>query len=113
MGLQWVKQSAPLGWVGNKNQRTSGPVNTHLTAGPGIYSNAFIHVYSPRAGADNPLGINVDVNRKPLSLSPFVASFETISLKYDIFYDFIKAPGQGQTTHWGQNFDANRKALSF
>ena len=36
------------------NQRTSGPVNAHLT--PGIYFNAFIHVYSPRAGADNPLG---------------------------------------------------------
>ena len=35
---------------------------------PGIYFNAFIHVYSPRAGADNPLGTNVDVNRKPLSL---------------------------------------------
>ena len=50
------------------NQRTSGPVNTQLTPGPGIYFNAFIHVYSPRAGADNPLGTNVDVNRKPFSL---------------------------------------------
>ena len=29
-------------------QRTSGPVNAHLTPGPGIYFNAFIHVYSPR-----------------------------------------------------------------
>ena len=38
------------------NQRTSGPVNAHLTPGPGIYFNAFIHVYSPRAGADNPWG---------------------------------------------------------
>ena len=61
----------------------TGPVNAHLTPGPGIYFNAFIHVYSPRAGADNPLGTNVDVNRKPLSLCPFVASFKTISLKYD------------------------------
>ena len=51
-----------------KNQRTSGPVNAHLTPGPGIYFNAFIHVYSPRAKADNLLGTNVDVNRKPLSL---------------------------------------------
>ena len=75
-----------------KNLRTSGPVNAHLTPGPGIYFNAFIHVYSPRAGADNPLGTNVDVNRKPLSLCPFVASFKTISLKYDfkhILNDFI------------------------
>ena len=61
-----------------KPQRTSGPVNAHLTPGPGIYFNAFIH-----EGADNPLGTNVDVNRKPLSLCPFVASLKTISLKYD------------------------------
>ena len=66
-----------------ENQRTSGPVNAHLTPGPGIYFNAFIHVYSPRAGTDNSLGTNVDVNSKPLSLCPFVASFKTIFLKYD------------------------------
>ena len=53
----------------NYNQRTSGPVTAHLTPGPGIYFNAFIHVSSPRAGADNSLGTNVDVNRKPLSQS--------------------------------------------
>ena len=34
----------------NENQMTSGPVNAHLTPGHGIYFNAFIHVYSPRAG---------------------------------------------------------------
>ena len=62
------------------NQRTCGPVNAHLTPDSGIYFNAFIHVYSPRAGADNPLGTNVDVSRKPLSLCPFVASFKTIPL---------------------------------
>ena len=79
--------------------------------------NAFIHVYSPRAGADNPLGTNVDVNRKPLSLCPFVARFKTISLKSDFIHVFHVFPhvyshGQGQTTHWGHNFDANRKAFS-
>ena len=58
------------------NQRTSGPVNTHLIAGPGIYFNAFIHVYSPRAGADNPLVTNVDANRNPISLCPFVAGLK-------------------------------------
>ena len=63
-------------WAGNQNQRTSGPVNAHLTPGPGIYFNAFIYVYSPRAGADNPLGTNVDVNRKPLSFCPFVAGLK-------------------------------------
>ena len=66
-----------------ESQRTSGPVNAHLTPGPGIYFNAFIHVYSPRAGTDNSLGTNAGVNRKPSSLCPFVASFKTIILKYD------------------------------
>ena len=47
------------------NQRTSGPVNAHLTPGPGIYFNAFIHVYSPRVGADNPLGTNVMSTESP------------------------------------------------
>ena len=61
------------------DQTTSGPVNAHLTPGPGIYFNAFIHVYSPRAGADDPLKTNVDVDRKPLSLCLFVAGFKTIS----------------------------------
>ena len=29
-----------------------------------------------------------------------------------VLYMYI-APGQGQTTPWGQTFDVNRKALSF
>ena len=79
-----------------KNQRTGGPVNAHQTPGPGT----FIHVYSPRTGADNPLGTNVDVNRKPLSLCPFVASFKQISLKYDFIHIFnvfpqVYSPGAG------------------
>ena len=88
-----------------ENQRTSGPVNAHLTPGPGIYFNAFIHVYSPRAGTDNSLGTNVDANRKPF-------------LKYDfkhikmISYMYI-APGQGQTTPWGQNFYVNKFFIPF
>ena len=92
------------GLLNNYNQRTSGPVNAHLTPGPGIYLNAFINVYSPRAGADNPLGPNVDVNRRPLSLCPFVAScFKTNSLKSDFRHVFahVYSPRQGQTTHWG------------
>ena len=71
------------------NQRTSGPGNAHLTPGPVIYFIAFIHVYGPRAGADNPLGTNVDVNRKPLSLCPFVAGLEKIALKSDFIYIFF------------------------
>ena len=91
------------------NQRTSGPVNAHLTPGPGIYFNASIHIYSPRTGADNPLGTNVDVNRKPLSLCPFVASFKTISLKYEfkhILNDFILVhnPRAGTDSPLGTKF---------
>ena len=46
------------------NQRTSGPVNTHLI--PGIYSNTFIliHVYNPRAGAGHPLGTTFGIQKK-------------------------------------------------
>ena len=86
--------------MGKLNQRTTGPVNAHLTPGPGIYFNAFIHIYSPRAEADNPLGTNVDVNRKPLALCPSVASLKTISLKCDfkhILNDFIHA-----YSHWAR-----------
>ena len=38
------------------NQRTSGPVNAHLTPGPGIYYDSFIYVYSPGQGQTNPWG---------------------------------------------------------
>ena len=60
-------------------------------------------------GADNLLGTNVDVNRKPLSLCPFVASFKTISLKYDlkhILNDFIHvySPGAREENPLGTNF---------
>ena len=67
-------------------------------------------VYSPRAGAD--LGTNVDVNRKPLSLFPFVASFKQISLNCDFIHIVLISPGKGQTTLSGQNPDVNRKASS-
>ena len=106
---RWAKQQTKKAPAPNQNQRTNGPVNAHLTPGPGIYFNAFIHVYSPRAGADNPLGTNVDVNRKPLSLCPFVASFKTISLKYDfkhILNDFIHvySPRAGTDNPLGTKF---------
>ena len=84
--------------VRDGNQRISGPVNAHLTSGPGIYFNAFIHVYSPRAGADNPLGINVGVNRKPLSLCPFVASLKKKKIfEVRFIHIFHTTQGQEQT----------------
>ena len=55
---------------------------------------------APGQGKTAPRGQNFDVNRKALSLYPFVASFKEISLKSDFiqfFYDLIYAysPGAG------------------
>ena len=47
-----------------------------------------IHVYSPGAGTESPRGQNFDVNRKALSLYPFIASFKEISLKSDFIHFF-------------------------
>ena len=41
--------------------------------------NDFIHVYSPGQGQKTRWGQTFYVNRKPLSLRPFVASFKQIS----------------------------------
>ena len=60
--------------------RTSGPVKAHLTPGPVCI---LMLLYGPRAGADNLWG-QMLMSRKSLSLCPFVASFKTISLKYDL-----------------------------
>ena len=89
-----------------RNQRTSGPVN--LTPGPGIYFNALYMYISPGQRQTTPW-TNFDVNRKPLSLCPFVASFKTISLKYDfknILNDFIHAysPRAGADSPLGTKF---------
>ena len=52
--------------------------------------------------ADNPFGTKFDVNRKALSLCPFVASFKKISLKSDLyiffqsFYTCILPQGRGR-----------------
>ena len=68
----------------------------------------FPHVYSPGAGAgaDKLCGKNPDVNRKALSLCPFVASSKKISLKSDFIHNFscFYTSGQGQTTPWVRIF---------
>ena len=72
---------------------------------------------TPGQGLTAPLGQNFEVNRKTLSLYPFVANFKEISLKSDFIHFFMIqymyiAPGQGQTAPRGQNFDVNRETLS-
>ena len=85
------------------------------------YLLMILYMYiAPGQGQKTPRGQTFDVNRKPLSLRPFVASFKQISLKSDFIHIFkcfyhiymYIATGQGQTTLCGQNPDVNRKALS-
>ena len=72
-----------------------------------------VHIYSPGAKAENPLEQTLDINRKPLSLRSFVASFKQTSLTSDVihislmFFHMYIAPGQRQTTLCGQNPDVN------
>ena len=72
---------------------------------------------APGQGQKTPWGQTFDVNRKTLSLRPFVASFKQISLNSDLYtflnvFPHVYSPGQKQTTFCGQNPDVNRKALS-
>ena len=71
----------------------------------------------PGPGANNPLGTKFDVNRKALSLCPFVASFNKISLTSDFIHILndlthvysIKAVTDNPLE---TNFYVTRKALS-
>ena len=74
---------------------------------------------APGQGQTTLCGHNSDVNRKALSLCPFVASFKKkISLKSDFIHIFACflymyiALGQGQTTSWSQDFYINMNLLS-
>ena len=78
----------------------------------------FIHVYSPRAGADNPLGTKFWCQQEHLDTLVICCKFKENLFEvrfytnlFMILYMYI-APGQGQTAPRGQNFDVNRKALS-
>ena len=57
------------------------------------------------------------VSRKPLSLCPFDAGLKNcleVQFYIHVFHvsQFVYSRGQGQTIHWGENFDDNRKAFS-
>ena len=69
-------------------------------------------------GQKTPWGQTFDVNRKPISLGPFVANFKQFSLNSDFIHIFLMFfhmyidPGQEQTTPWGQNSYININLLS-
>ena len=71
---------------------------------------------APGQGQGTLCGQDPDVNRKALSIRPFVTSFKPISLKSNFIHNFscfYKCTGQGQTTPWGQNFYVNIYLMSF
>ena len=51
-----------------------------------IHIYDIIHVYSPGTRQKTPRGETFDVNRKPLSLRPFVASFKQNALNSDFIH---------------------------
>ena len=70
---------------------------------------------APGQGQTAPKGQNCDVNRKALSLHPFIASFKEIYLKSDFIHFFMIvymyiAPEH--TVPRGQSFDVNKNFLS-
>ena len=70
-------------------QRTSGPINAHLTPGLGIYFNAFIHVYSTRAGADYPFGDKILMTTERPFLFAHMLKVLKWSLQNQILYTFL------------------------
>ena len=80
--------------------------------------NDFIHVYSPGARAENPLGTNFRCQQKAPITSTICCKFQTNLFEFwfythfSFFFHTYIAPGQEQTTLCGQNPDVNRKALS-
>ena len=83
-----------------------------------IFFHDFIHVYSPRAGTDNPLGTKFWCQQEHLVTSVICCKFQKNLFEvwfytnfFMILYMYI-ATGQGQTASRGQNFDVNRNVLS-
>ena len=76
-------------WLRWANQRTSGPVNAHLTFGPGIYFNVFIHVYSHRARTDNPLGKMLMSTESPYAKKKYILKwFKNALIFICVFFRF-------------------------
>ena len=74
----------------------------------------FIHVYkAPGARGDNPWGKFVWCKQKGLiTLITGKKLCPLILCTFLVILSIYIALGQGQTTHYGQNFDVNRKASS-
>ena len=88
------------------------------------FFNVFPHVYSPGAGADNPLWTKFWCQQKGLVTLPICCKFQKNIFEvwfYTYFCQFLymyiapgqgQGQGQGQTSPWGQNFYFNINLLS-
>ena len=83
-----------------------------------FFFHDFIHVYSPRAGADNPLGTKFWCQQEHLVTSIICRKFQKnlfevwfYTIFFMILYMYI-ALGQGQTAPREKSFDVNRNLLS-
>ena len=83
-----------------------------------IFFHDFIHVYSPGAGADNPLGMKFWCQQEHLVTSIICCKSKKnlydvwlYTILFMILYTYI-APEQGHTAPRGQSFDVNRNVLS-
>ena len=100
--------------TGAKDKRTSGPVNAHLTPGPGIPFNAFIHVYGPRAGADNPLGQMLISAESPYHFAHLLQVLKQyLYVFFFMFFHMYIALDRGRQTPGVKILMSTKKALSF
>ena len=82
-----------------------------------IFLNVFMHLYSPRPGADNLLVIKFWRQQKAQITLTICCKFQNDLFEFWFYTHFLiilymyLAPGRGQTNPWGQNFDVNRKLL--
>ena len=83
-----------------------------------IFFNVFMHVNSPRPGADNPLVTKFWHQQKAQITLTICCKFRNDLSEFWFYTHFLIilymyiAPGQGQTNpQWGQNFDVKRKLL--
>ena len=79
------------------------------------FVHIFHFVYSPWAGADNPLGTKFWCEQKHLVTSVICYKFQKNLFEvwfYTFFFYMYIAPGQGLTAPRGKSFDVNRNVSS-
>ena len=83
-----------------------------------LFYKIFLYYFMPQGKGRQPLGTILLWKQEGLVYLITGCMFQKISLPSDIMHIFFMilymyiALGQGQTTHWDQSFDVNRKALS-